>query len=86
MHVRIISPERAVFDGDASALVAPAYDGEVGVLPRHAPFMTLLGRGVLKLTVAGGTRVYHVRGGFLQVLHDTVSIVTEHASEIEKGA
>src|SRR2546426_6794271 len=52
MHVTVVSPERAVFDGPAEAVVAPAYDGQVGILPRHAPFLTLLGSGML--TVSGG--------------------------------
>src|SRR2546422_1908835 len=53
MHVTVISPERAVFDGAADAVVAPAFDGQVGILPGHAPFMTLLGKGVLTVRVAG---------------------------------
>src|SRR3989454_7460923 len=52
MHVTVVSPERAVFDGPADTVVAPAYDGQVGILPRHAPFLTLLGSGML--TVSGG--------------------------------
>jgi F-type H+-transporting ATPase subunit epsilon len=79
MRVRVISPERAVFDGEADSVVAPAYDGDVGILPRHAPFMTLLGRGVLTVRVAGDDRAFEVRGGFLQVLQDEVSVVAEHA-------
>src|SRR6266516_3159563 len=47
MHVTVISPERTVFDGRADAVNAPAYDGQVGILPHHAPFLTLLGDGVL---------------------------------------
>ena len=43
MRVSVISAERSVFDGEADVVVAPAYDGLVGILPRHAPFMTLLG-------------------------------------------
>jgi F-type H+-transporting ATPase subunit epsilon len=77
MRVTVISPERAVYDGDATAVVAPAYDGEVGILPRHAPFMTLLGHGRLAIREAAGTATFTVRGGFLQVRHDVVSIVAE---------
>ena len=49
MRVTVISPERSVFDGEAQAVTAPAYDGSVGILPRHAPFMTLLGEGTLRV-------------------------------------
>ena len=81
MQVRIISPERAVYDGEASGVVAPAHDGQVGILPRHAPFMTLLGEGILTLSTEAGERRFEVRGGFLQVTDDTVSVVAEAAAE-----
>ena len=80
MRVTVISPEESVFEGEASAVVAPAHDGEVGILPRHAPFMTLLGEG--KLTVRqeeDSDRVFRVRGGIIQVLDDVVNVVAEHA-------
>ena len=86
MHVRIISPEASVYDGEADSLVVPAFDGEVGILPRHAPLMTLLGDGPLTLKTGGGERMFDVRGGFVQVVHDTVSVVAEHAKTREKGA
>ena len=75
MHVTVISPERAVFDGPAETVVAPAYDGLVGILPRHAPFMTLLGIGTLTVRQAGQANQFNVAGGFLQVVGDTVRVV-----------
>jgi F-type H+-transporting ATPase subunit epsilon len=80
MHVSVISAERAVFEGDAQAVVAPAYDGLVGILPRHAPFMTLLGTGIVKIRRSGETTSVQVAGGFLQVASDTVRIVARSAS------
>ena len=80
MRVTVISPEESVFEGEATAVVAPAHDGEVGILPRHAPFMTLLGDG--KLTVrqeSGADKVFRVRGGLLQVMGDVVNVIAEHA-------
>jgi F-type H+-transporting ATPase subunit epsilon len=81
MRVTVISPERAVFDGDAEAMVAPAFDGQVGILPRHAPFMTLLGQGELRIRQGEAARRFEVRGGFLQVAGDNVRVVAEHARE-----
>ena len=77
MHVTVISPKRGVFDGAADAVVAPAFDGQVGILPGHAPFMTLLGKGVLTVRVAGGGDRFEVSGGFLQVVGDAVRIVAD---------
>src|SRR5438132_13528613 len=68
MHVTVVSPEQAVFDGAADAVVAPAYDGQVGILPRHAPFLTLLGTGVLQVRQGSASRRFRVAGGFLQVV------------------
>ena len=78
MRVTVISPERAVFAGDADAVVAPAFDGLVGILPHHAPFMTLLGQGTLTVRQGTVAHTVTVRGGFLQVVRDTVRVVTEH--------
>jgi F-type H+-transporting ATPase subunit epsilon len=81
MHVSVISAERSVFDGEAESVVAPAYDGQVGILRRHAPFMTLLGEGIVKIRQSGGgmTRL-QVAGGFLQVASDVVRIVARQAN------
>jgi F-type H+-transporting ATPase subunit epsilon len=80
LRISVISPERVLYEGEADSLVAPAFDGEVGVLPGHAPMMTLLGRGELRLAGAGARR-FAVEGGFMQVVDDQVRIVTERASE-----
>ncbi len=86
IHVTVISPEASVFEGDATAVIAPAYDGEVGILPRHAPFMTLLGDGRLTIRREGEAKHLQVRGGFLQVVDNTVHVVAEYAEEAQGGA
>lgn len=81
LTVSVISPERVLYEGQAESVVVPAYDGEVGILTGHAPLMTLLGRGVLRLSGGGAeSRRFVVEGGFLQVVDDTVRVVTEKAS------
>jgi F-type H+-transporting ATPase subunit epsilon len=77
MHVTVISPERAVFDGSADAVIAPAYDGQVGILPRHAPFLALLGKGVLTVRGGGALSRFRLSGGFLQVVGDAVRVVAD---------
>lgn len=81
MRVTVISPDGSIFDGDAESVRAPAYDGEVGILPHHAPFMTLLGEGTLVVRVEGGERSFAVGGGFLQVVGNVVRVVAEHSKE-----
>lgn len=82
LTVSVISPERVLFEGEAESLVAPAFDGEVGILRGHAPMMTLLGKGELRLTGGGSDRRFSVAGGFLQVADDRVRVVTETASAL----
>jgi F-type H+-transporting ATPase subunit epsilon len=82
MRVTVISPERALFDGEADAVVAPAFDGQVGILPRHAPFMTLLGEGVLNVRGKGESTKFRVAGGFLQVVADAVRVVAGSATPV----
>jgi F-type H+-transporting ATPase subunit epsilon len=79
LRVSVISPEAVLFEGDAESVVAPAYDGEVGILTGHAPLMALLGDGELRLGGANGRR-FVVHGGFMQVLEDKVRVVTERAN------
>ena len=76
LRVSIISPERVLYEGETESLVAPAFDGQVGVLTSHAPMMTLLGKGELRID-GGAARKFEVNGGFLQVVDDNVRVVTE---------
>jgi F-type H+-transporting ATPase subunit epsilon len=80
LKVSLISPEAVLFEGEASMVVAPAFDGEVGILEDHAPMMTLLGNGVLRLGGGGADQRFNIEGGFLQVADNTVRIVTEKAA------
>lgn len=82
LNVSVISPENVLFEGAVESVVAPAFDGEIGILTGHAPLMTLLGKGVLRLGAAGTGRQYNIEGGFLQVADDEVRVVTEKATKI----
>ena len=80
IHVRVVSPEKVVFEGDASALVVPAWDGRVGILPGHAPLLALVGAGELTVDVpGGGSRGFHVAGGILKVEGAEATVLTEYA-------
>jgi F-type H+-transporting ATPase subunit epsilon len=82
LTVAVISPEAVLFEGTTDSVVAPAFDGLVGILTGHAPMVTLLGSGELQLGSAGSGQRFQVEGGFLQVVDDTVRVVTEHAKAI----
>jgi F-type H+-transporting ATPase subunit epsilon len=80
LQVSVISPEQVLYEGQASVVTVPAFDGEMGILPLHAPLMTLLGTGTLRVESAQGLRRFNISGGFLQVVDDTVRVVTEQAT------
>lgn len=82
LSVRIVSPERVVFEGRARAVVAPAWDGQLGILRGHAPLITLLGSGEVRVLhpAHGGTSAedrYPVSGGVLEVDQNTVTVLSE---------
>ena len=82
LQVRVVSPDRIVFEGEASALVAPAWDGQVGILPNHAPMLALLGSGELHVDRIGGdSDSFHVAGGVLKVERNQVTLLTEYAGD-----
>lgn len=80
LKVSVISPEAVLFEGDADSVIAPAFDGQVGILTGHAPMVTLLGRGELRVGAGSGAQRFHVEGGFLQVADNLVRVVTERAA------
>lgn len=82
LHVSVISPEASLYEGDATSVVAPAFDGEVGILTGHAPMMTLLGKGELRVEGGGGARKFAIEGGFLQIVNDQVRVVTERGNAV----
>ncbi|HKT08279.1 MAG TPA: ATP synthase F1 subunit epsilon [Gemmatimonadaceae bacterium] len=80
LTVSVISAEATLFEGQATAVVAPAFDGEVGILSNHAPMITALGTGTLRVEDGASTQRFSVAGGFLQVVDNQVRVVTEQAS------
>ena len=79
LRVVVISPERTVFEGEADSVIAPAWDGELGILRGHAPLMALLGSGDLRIRTGEDVARFHVSGGFLQVVDDVVTVLSERA-------
>ena len=80
LKVSVISPEASLFEGTTDSVVAPGFDGEFGLLSDHAPMMTLLGKGTLRIGTGGATQSFQIEGGFLQVAGNEVRVVTEKAT------
>jgi F-type H+-transporting ATPase subunit epsilon len=83
LRVSIISPAGIGYEGEAEAIVAPAYDGQLGILYGHAPMMVLLGEGELRLRDGRSLHRFHVARGFLQVVENEVTVLAEEARPLE---
>jgi F-type H+-transporting ATPase subunit epsilon len=79
LQVSVVSPERVIFEGAADSVVVPAWDGELGILRGHAPLMALLGTGQIRIRSGGLTERFQISGGFLQVVNNRVSVLSERA-------
>ena len=82
LRVTLISPSEAAFSGTATSVVAPAHDGEIGILYGHAPMVVLLGTGPLEVRSPDGEDRFRVSRGFLQVVDNDVSILAESVERI----
>jgi F-type H+-transporting ATPase subunit epsilon len=82
----IVTPERLAYSGSVDSVQLPGSEGELGVLPHHAPLIANLGHGELRIRKGGTEETFAVFGGFLQVLPDRVVVMAESAdlaSEID---
>ena len=83
LHFSLVSPERELFSGEVAQVDAPGTEGEFGVLPKHAPFMTTLKPGVVRIYAEGQITPVFVRGGFADVTPQGLTILAEEAVRLE---
>ena len=81
LHFSLVSPQRELFSGDVDQVDAPGTEGDFGVLAGHAPFMTTLKEGLVRVYNAGQVRIFEVRGGFADVTPEGLTVLAEHAAE-----
>ncbi len=87
LHVRIVTAQQAIFDGEAEMVLAPGSEGQLGILPRHAPLLTTLAVGELRIREHGAEEGIFVGGGFLEVNRNVVTVLAddaERASDIDE--
>lgn len=75
----IVTPEATVLDATCDFVALPLYDGEAGIAPGRAPLIGRLGYGELRVRKGGETSRYYVDGGFIQVVDNLVSVLTNRA-------
>lgn len=83
-HCSVITPERAVLETEATFAAVPAHDGELGILRNRAPLLYKLGAGPLRVVTPEGTHYLFVDGGFVQMVDNRLTLLTEVAQRAEE--
>ena len=84
MRLEIVTAEKVVYSEDVSLLVAPGADGELGILPRHAPLLTLLRPGEIRVVRDREETYMSISGGFMEVMANKVTILADTAERAEE--
>jgi F-type H+-transporting ATPase subunit epsilon len=84
IKVDIVTAERVVYSAEVDEVIAPGVEGQLGILPHHAPLMTILQAGELIVKKGGHEEVLAISGGFLEVRPDHVIVLADQAERAEE--
>jgi len=84
IRCEIVSQDRTVFAGDVDIVVLPGAAGEMGILPKHAPVLTTLKYGIIKVRKAGKEEIFTVAGGVAEVQPNIVTVLADAAENVEE--
>ena len=84
IRCEIVSQDRTVFEGDVDIVVLPGTAGEMGVLPHHAPVLTTLKYGVVKVRRSGKEEIFAVSGGVAEVQPSIVTVLADAAENVDQ--
>ena len=84
IRLDIVSPERIVYSDDVDAIIAPGVEGQLGILPHHAPLITMLQPGELRVRKGEEETCIAIYGGFLEVRPDRVIVLADAAERAEE--
>lgn len=74
---KLITKEKVILEGEAKSIICPGSEGELGFLPSHAPFLTLLGKGKLRINQEKIQKEFQIENGFCEVLPDKITILVD---------
>jgi F-type H+-transporting ATPase subunit epsilon len=85
MQIEILTPEKKVYTGDVYGIQLPGVSGSFEVLDKHAPLVSALKKGVIKILLdsKGKTTSYNISSGFIEVLNNKATVLLESASSAE---
>ena len=84
LKLTIASPEGELYSGEVDMVLAPGIDGQLGILPHHAPLITQLATGELRVRVGEEEYYFAIHGGFMHVLPDAVTVLADVAERAER--
>lgn len=84
IRCEIVSQDRMVYEGDVDIVVLPGMDGEMGVLPHHAPLLTTLKYGIIKVRAKGTEQVFAVAGGMAEIQPNIVTVLADAAENVQE--
>lgn len=82
IRVEIVSQDRLVFEGPADIVIVPGMDGEMGILPNHAPLLSTLGYGILKVRHQNREEDFAVAGGVIEVQPEIITVLADSAENV----
>jgi F-type H+-transporting ATPase subunit epsilon len=84
IRCEVVSQDRMVWEGDADIVVVPGVSGEMGILPNHAPLLSTLKFGILKVRYKGEEEIFTVAGGVIEVQPDLITVLADSAENVEE--
>jgi F-type H+-transporting ATPase subunit epsilon len=84
IQCQIVTQDKLLFEGPADIVVAPGAEGEMGILPNHAPLLTTLEFGVLRVRYEGDEQAFVIAGGFLEVRPDVVTVLADVGERVDE--
>jgi len=84
IRVEIVSQDRLVYEGDADIVTLPGIEGEMGILPQHAPLITILTYGIVTVSFQGREEVFTIAGGVVEVQPEIVTVLADAAENVDE--
>jgi F-type H+-transporting ATPase subunit epsilon len=84
IRCEIVSQDRQVFSGDADMVIVPGSQGEMGILPNHAPLLSTLKFGVLRVRYQGKEQVFTIAGGVIEVQPELITVMADAAENVQE--
>jgi len=84
IRCEIVSQDRMVYEGDVDMVILPGSQGEMGILPNHAPLLSTLKFGFLKVRAKGKEEIFTIAGGIVEVQPDLITVMADAAENVEE--